>query len=263
MADGNIRQGAFFDLDGDAFVPRPPCRSPWNPAHQNGVAVAGLLAHIAEQTPSPVPMLTAHVVIDIFRGVPHAPLRGRAEVVRSGGKLQMVESFLLADGEPVARARVLRVRELETPAHPEPMTYPQVEALPERPFTNLRRVFGDLIESRVVSGLDGKPGPGSVWVRFPPDVVAGNPASPVVRAAMLSDFGNGVSAVLDRGRWSYANVDISMHLARRPVGEWLLVDASTMALGQGVGLANMILVDRDGPFGRAHQTLFVAPMGGG
>jgi hypothetical protein len=45
------------------------------------------------------------------------------------------------------------------------------------------------------------------------------------------------------------------------VGEWLLVDASTMALGQGVGLANMILADRDGPFGRAHQTLFVAPMG--
>jgi hypothetical protein len=224
------------------------------------VAVAGLLMHLAETVEAPVPMLTAHVVIDILRGVPHAPIEGRAEVVRAGGKLQMVESFLIADGRPVARARVLRVREAQTPAIPEPMTYPQVEDLSEQPFRNLQGVFGDLIESRVASGLDGKPGPGSVWARFPPEVVAGTAASPLVCAAMLSDFGNGVSNVLERGRWSFANLDISMHLARRPKGEWLLVDATTMSLGQGVGLANMILADRDGPFGRAHQTLFVAPM---
>jgi len=92
-------------------------------------------------------------------------------------------------------------------------------------------------------------------------VVAGTPATPTMCAAMLSDFGNGVSNVLERGRWSFANLDISMHLARRPKGDWFLIDASTMTLGQGVALANAILVDREGPFGRAHQTLFVAPLG--
>ena len=261
MADGATLRGAFFDAEGDIYTPRSPCRSPWNRANQNGVAVAGLLMHLAETVEAPVPMLTAHVVIDILRGVPHAPIEGRAEVVRAGGKLQMVESFLIAEGQPVARARVLRVREAETPAIPEPMIYPQVESLPERPFRNLQNVFGDLIESRVVSGLDGDPGPGSVWVRFPPELVAGTPAGPMVCAAMLSDFGNGVSNVLERGRWSFANLDISMHLARRPKGDWFLIDASTMTLGQGVALANAILVDREGPFGRAHQTLFVAPLG--
>ena len=261
MADGMTLRKAFFDADGTHFIPRPPCRSPWNPKHQNGVAVAGLLMHLAETVETPVPMLAAHVTIDILRGVPHAPLKGRAEVVRAGGKMQMVESFLVAEGEPVARARVMRVREHETPSYPEPMIYPQVDTIPERPFINLERVFGDLIESRVVAGLDGERGPGTVWVRFPPDVVAGVPASPTVCAGMLSDFGNGVSSPLARDRWFYANIDISLHLARRPVGEWLLVDASTMALGQGVGLANMILADRGGPFGRAHQTLFVAPQG--
>ena len=112
MADGARLGRAFFDADGGVFHPRPQCRSPWNPRQQNGVVVAGLLMHLAEQVETPVPMLAAHVTIDILRGVPYAPIEGRAEVVRAGGKMQILESHLIADGVPVARARVLRVREL-------------------------------------------------------------------------------------------------------------------------------------------------------
>ncbi len=261
MADGVALRPAFFDADGDFYAPRAACRSPWNPNNQNGVAVAGLLMHLAEQVPSPVPMVSAHVTIDLIRGVPFGPNQGRAEVVRQGHKMQMVESFIIAGGEPVARARVMRVREAETPVVPVPMPYPLVEDLPDQPFFNAQGVFGDLLESRIVRGMTGEPGPGAVWVRFPCDVVAGSPHNPVVCAAMLADFPNGVSNVLERGRWSFANIDISLHMARRPVGEWLLVDAATLALGQGLGLANAVLADRDGIFGQAHQTLFVAPVG--
>lgn len=259
--DDATPRGAFFDVDGRRLIPRPVCRSPWNPGHQNGLVIAGLLMHLAETVEAPVPMLTAHVVIDLLRAVPFKALEGRAEAVRTGRKLQMVESFLLDDGTPVARARALRVREAATPVDPQPMRYPQAETLAKRPFPGLQSQFGELIESRVISGLDGKLGPGVVWARFMTEVVAGTRASPIVRAAMMSDFGNGASNVLDPRRWAIPNVDNSMHLARRPVGEWLMIDASTMSLGQGVGLTDGLLVDREGPFGRVHQTLFVAPVG--
>ena len=54
------------------------CRSPWNPAHQNGVAIAGLLTHLAEAVPAPAPMLAAHITIDILRPTPFGPIVGRA-----------------------------------------------------------------------------------------------------------------------------------------------------------------------------------------
>ncbi len=261
MADGTQLRGAFFDAEGEVYTPRAGCLSPWNPKHQNGVAVAGLLMHLAEQVASPVPMVTAHVTFDILRGVPMGPNTGRACVVRQGHKMQMVESHIIANGEPVARARVMRVRQAETPVVAVPMPYPLVEDLPDQPFFNAQGVFGELLDSRIVTGMGGEGGPGTVWVRFPGDVVAGAAHNPVVCAAMLADFPNGVSNPLARGRWSFANVDISLHMARRPVGEWLLVDASTLTLGQGVGLASAVLADREGVFGHAHQTLFVAPLG--
>jgi hypothetical protein len=250
----------FYDGDAGVFTPLGVSRSPWNPRHQNGAAIAGLLTHLAETVETPVPMLPAHITIDILRPTPFAPIEGRASVVRPGKKMQLVESILVADGEVVARARVLRVREAPCPHVAEPMPYPAVEAVEPRPFFSAGTVFGDLIETRVVSGTNGEPGPGVIWTRFNADIVAGAPIRGMVHAGMLSDFGNGVSNVLQRGHWSFANVDISLHLARRPTGDWLLIDAQTMLHGRGVGLVNSVLADQDGPFGRAHQTLFIAEM---
>jgi hypothetical protein len=230
----------FFEQDGEAFVPQEVARSPWNPGATMGIAVAGLLMHGAEQVDYPASMLPAHVTFDILRPVPFAPTLIRSEVTRDGRKMQMVESHLMAGDIPVARARVLRVREAESPSNAEPR-------------------LSELIETRQVDGEPDRTGPGTVWTRLCADLVQGTPTCPVVHAAMLSDFGNGVSQVVDPKRWSFANVDISLHMVRRPVGEWLLVEADAMLQGMGVALTNMTLADRTGPFGKAHQTLFIEP----
>ncbi len=36
---------AFFAPDGDAFLPQPIARGPWDPQSLNGRVVAGLLGH--------------------------------------------------------------------------------------------------------------------------------------------------------------------------------------------------------------------------
>lgn len=251
----------FFDLDDNGlFVPTRASRSPWRRGAVNGVAVAGLLMHLAETVESPVPMLPAHVTIDILRPVPNAPIPTKAVVTRPGKKLQMVESYLLADGEPVARARVLRVREMASPSLDAPLALPPPEDAPGEPFMHEGSPMAALIETRLISGGRHGLGSGATWARFRSDLAPGVPVSGVVAAAMVSDFGNGLARVVDRHAWSFANVDISLHMVRRPVGEWLLIEGDGQLQGLGVGLSNMRLSDRGGAFGRAHQTLFIDRM---
>lgn len=249
----------FFAFDGEAWTPEGPSRSPWNPAAINGMSLAGLLMHLAAQVEAPGPMLPAHVTVDILRPVPFAPTLTRTAITREGKKMQMVESYLLAAGEVVARARVLRVREAPSPRVVVDMPYPSPEDVGLTPFFPPTQALGRLIETRLIAGGTVGAPRGAIWARFNSELAPGIPIVGLVQAAMLSDFGNGLSRITDAREWSFANLDISMHLVRRPVGEWMLVEADGLLDGLGVGLSNMMLADQLGQLGRAHQTLFIAP----
>lgn len=248
---------SFYTFDGEAWTPTAISRSPWNPHATNGISIAGLLMHLAEQVETPAPMTPVHATIDILRAVPFGPCTTRAEVTRPGKKMQMVETSLLTNGETVARARVLRAREADSPILDAPIDYPTPEAAEGAPshFPENHHL-GLVIETRMVAG--GTPGAnkGAIWARFG-DLAPGIPIQGVVQAAMLSDFGGGLARVVDTSQFSFANLDISVHLARRPVGEWMLVESHCLLQGKGVGVSNMILADRHGQFGRAHQSLFI------
>lgn len=246
----------FYTFDGEAWTPTAVSRSPWNPHATNGISIAGLLMHLAEQVEAPAPMTPVHATIDILRVVPFGPCTTRTEVTRPGKKMQMLETSLLANGEIVARARVLRAREADSPILDAPIDYPTPEAAEGAPghFPENHHL-GLVIETRSVGGGPGD-NRGAIWARFA-ELAPGVPIQGVVQAAMLSDFGGGLARVIDNTKFSFANLDISMHLARRPVGEWMLVEANCLLQGKGVGVSNMILADRHGQFGRAHQSLFI------
>ena len=70
-------------------------------------------------------------------------------------------------------------------------------------------------------------------------------------------IGNGVSAALDWSRYSFVNVDLSVHLHRMPVSEWVCLDAVTTVEPEGIGIADTALADERGAIGRAVQTLVV------
>ncbi|MHB8438599.1 MAG: thioesterase family protein, partial [Acidimicrobiales bacterium] len=112
-------------------------------------------------------------------------------------------------------------------------------------------------ELRFVAGDFDKQGPSSVWVRLVVPVVAGEDPTPLQRAATASDFGNGVSSVLDFEHYIFINPDLSVFLARPPVGEWVCLEASTRLGLPGVGLAQSRLWDVEGEIGRSVQSLVV------
>ena len=112
---------------------------------------------------------------------------------------------------------------------------------------------------RAVRGSFLTPGPAAIWFRGERPIVEGAPISQAMRVALAADFSNGVSSVLDFKKWMFINADLTVTLAREPVGEWILLN-SEMTLGKdGAGLAVSRLGDEKGYFGRAVQCLLVEP----
>jgi hypothetical protein len=101
-------------------------------------------------------------------------------------------------------------------------------------------------------------GPAASWIRMRVPLVDGEEPTPLTRALIAADVGNGISGVLDFASFVYINTDLTVHLQRMPVGEWVCIEARTVVQAGGAGLAESVLYDRGGPFGRGTQTLYVA-----
>ena len=65
------------------------------------------------------------------------------------------------------------------------------------------------------------------------------------------------SSALDWRKWTFLNADLSVSMAREPVGEWILLDAVTWIGPDGAGLAMARLADTKGYFGRCAQSLVI------
>ena len=92
-------------------------------------------------------------------------------------------------------------------------------------------------------------------------VVPGETPSGVQRAAAAADFGNGVCGGLPFERFTFINPDLTVHLLRAPVGEWIGMRAAsyygTSAASTGAGFAESALFDADGRIGRSAQSLII------
>ena len=235
---------------------------PWDPKLQHGAAPASLICWAVERLPSPVPMRVARLTVDLMRPVPVAPLTIETEVLREGRKIQLVVAHLLAGGTEVVRATALRVRTAaqELPATafcppldmrgPEMARDPADNGMSSTPFLSG-------ISMRVARGSFRMPGPAAVWYRAARPIVGGAAISPLMRAAIAADFCNGTSSVLDFREWTFINGDLTVNLAREPVGEWILLDAETWAGPDSIGIATARLADRAGYFGRAAQSILI------
>ena len=269
-AEPGGEEGALFVPDGPQLVPTDLARGPWSPDALHGGPVAALLAGAVEAVPAGEPVHVARLTVELLRPVPVAPLTLAAGVTRPGRKVQVVEASLSAAGQDVAWGRALRVRRQPPGAVPPPSTAgPGAAGLPPAgpehghgspsPIGPYRAFHNTGAELRYVAGSFSEPGPATVWVRLAVPVVAGQPTSALQRVAGAADFGNGVSAVLDFGRYLFINPDLTVSLLRPPVGEWVCLDAVTTLGDPGVALAESRLFDVEGPIGRSVQSLLVEP----
>ena len=255
----------IYELRDGAFAPSGHARGPWDDAAQHGGAPAALLARAIERVDPGAGMLVARITYEFLGPVPLAPLEADAWVQRNGRRFQLVEGELREGGRTVVRARAVRLRRGDValpraalaeaappggaPAAGEPSGFPVGREGEAFSLTAMEIRFAD--------GTDYGTGPARAWFRLAVPLVAGETPTGLQRVVAAADFGNGISRVLDFDRHLFVNTDLTVHLHREAVGEWVLVDALTVIDPVGVGLATSRLSDERGALGIGAQTLFV------
>jgi Thioesterase-like superfamily len=257
---------AFYVPDGGSFVATELTRGPWDEGSQHAGPPCALLGRALDRAGALDPAQLVRVTYEILRPVPIARLTTRAEVVRPGRSVELVEGALLHEGEEVVRARAWRIRTADVEIDremPEPAPIPGPESASVQRFFPVPWDVGyhTAMEVRFVTGGFVEPGPAQAWMRMRWPLVAGEETKPRDRVLVAADSGNGVSAPLDYHRYVYINTDLTVSLRRLPQGEWVCLDAVTYAGTNGVGLSDSVLHDRGGMFGRATQALLVAERG--
>jgi acyl-coenzyme A thioesterase PaaI-like protein len=248
---------AIFRVDGAHVVTSPDAAGPWDPNMQHGGAQASLVVWAAERIPAAVPMQVARVTIDLMRPVPVAALTLETEVLRAGRKIQLCAVRLFANGTLTVGATVLKIKKQAQPLPDDVIEPPLDVPAPEQSRIEPQNSpFGLGMTIRAARGRFGGLGPGAIWYRADRPLIEGFPISQAMRAVAASDFCNASSA-LDYRKWTFLNADLTVSMAREPVGEWILLDAVSWIGPDGAGLAMARLADMAGYFGRCAQSLVI------
>lgn len=262
---------SFFQPDGDGFVATELTRGPWDPGFQHAGPPAALLGRAVERADGGDAKRVGRITFEILRPIPVARLTVGAEVVRPGGNVDLVEARMADADGPVMLARAWRIRERAVDV-PDDVADAPPGSFPRGPDDGVVEAFFDVahleqdgyhtaMEARFLSGAFREPGPAVVWMRMRYPLLPDEDPTPLARALVAADSGNGVSARLDPRRVLFINTDLTVHTHRMPEGEWVCLDARTTLNGTSIGLAQSALYDTRGAFGRSLQTLYVAQRG--
>lgn len=256
---------AFYLPAGESFLSTDLTRGPWDPTAQHGGPPAALLATEMDRRHPRPDLVVARVTVEILGPVPLEPLSITSRVRRPGRSVELLEGALTAGDREVMRATLWRIRTSDTAAVAAAADPPGHNPGPERGrpldfFPTGHEVgYHTGIEVRFIRGAFLESGPALTWMRMRAALVAGRETAPLARVLIAADSGNGVSAELDYGRWLFVNPELTVHLIRLPVGDWVCLDARTIIGDGGVGMADTVISDQRGAIGRGAQSLYVTP----
>lgn len=249
------------------------CGGPWSAELQHGGPPSALLVLLAERlavaASGRADLMAARIAAEFLAPVPVAPLTVSARVLRLARSAVLISAELAADGRACLQARVWLMAENGSAADaqagsgpgraPAAVAHaPEVQDDPSQlPVLDMHGFpYAHHLEWRAVSGAARKPGPAATWTRSRVPLVAGERPSTLQRLALVADSASGISSLVDWDDWSFANVDLDVHLMRQSQDDWVLMQAVT-ELGAGLGLARSTLSDRAGMLGAGMQTLLI------
>lgn len=235
---------------------------PWFADAQHVGPPSALLVRALEQcVPAGLTPQFSRLTFEVLGPVPAGDIEVQAGIERPGRSIELSSAVLSAGSRAVMRATAWRIAAGETsevasgaaPPLPPPVAATARADLPEGWLPG----YLDTMEWRWLHGWLAEPGPGAVWARLRVPVVDGEEPTSLQRLAALADSANGAAAPLDARRWLFVNTDLTVHLHRQPIGEWMAVDATTVIGPTGMGTATAALHDEQGHVGRSAQALVV------
>jgi len=255
---------SFYESSGGgSFVATELTRGPWDPGAQHAGPPSALLGREIEAMEGSEAFQVGRIVFEILRPVPIGLVQVETRVLRPGRKVRMVEASLSGEAGELMRATAWQLRKTELELPPEALVEEEAPQGPEEGWvpeffpTGQEAGYHTAMELKAVAGAFLELGPATMWLRMRQPLVAGEEPTPLQRALVAADVGNGISAVLDYHSYVFINVDLTVHFERMPEGEWVCVDAVTRPQPTGIGTAESVLSDQRGRIGRAAQSLLI------
>jgi len=259
--------GAFFRRLGEGrFEQTEHARGPWSPEHAHGGPPSALLTRALEEVAAAGTHL-ARVQVQLWRPVSLGAVRVSARVEREGRTVRGLVAELHDDGGALlATATALGLREAEVVLPPRaeeslPFAPPEECSVVSFPFFGAEVGYHTSMDLRFSGGGFGQ-GWADAWLRMRVALVEGELPSPLQRVMVAADSGNGISMAVPHADYTFINPDLTVTTYRPLAGEWVGMRSVTRLAGEGVGLAESLLLDPEGAIGRGVQTLVVRARAG-
>jgi len=263
----------LYRRSGDLHAPTEWAGSPWSRELQHGGPVCGLVASAAEAAAAETGLRVVRLSVDLYRPTPLQPLALEWQFLRRGRRLSLVEVRLRHGDTEVTRGTALLLApngavsntwQSSEPPPPGPEGHDAIQFMPREYLAKAPPGFHRSVEVRLA---EDELGP-AMWVTTPLDLIEGHATSALVRSAMLSDLTFGLSArmllrrgfvPLDSRRVALINADVTLYLERPPEGDWIAMRHGSVRDVDGIGIAEVVQLDRGGRYGRSIQALVANP----
>ena len=201
--------------------------------------------------------MPTRLTVDLIRAARGVLTTVTVRVVRDGRRIRSAECDLAQGGRLVARATLLQYRRSAAPPGrlwEATMTFPSLPSVDESALTLVGSEGGGLSRSPGEHQNDTR----KTFYNRAIQVVAGEKISQFVRAVMAAEATSLVTNLGTRGI-GYINGDLTVGLARLPVGEWIGVQADSHWSADGVAVGAATLFDQAGGFGSGMVTAVSNP----
>lgn len=240
------------------FEPEAIAHGPWAPDMMHGRLLGGLAARVLEAEYGGDDWRAARLTVDLFRPAAMAAITVEHETIRAGRRLQVVDAVLHCEGHQVGRVTAVFLPVTEDPPGnvwaPMPSSWPDPgEIVPPEGEGD---VNGWLF--RIADGGFGTGEQTRAWTNDTVELVAGEPMSPFVRAAVSGDLACPLGNSGDQGLF-FINADYTMLIGRYPVGDWIGLEVDHRIAADGISITSATMVDQHGPFATSGGTSLARP----
>ncbi|MGW7268970.1 thioesterase family protein [Streptomyces sp. NPDC054864] len=260
-----MNTGSYYEpIDEHRYKPTAHAGGAWDTEEQHFSPLGGLIVHAIDRQLAARPdngLVLSRISFDILGRLALDECEIRVETLRPGRTIELVEAVVLMADRPVVRARAWLLASGDTSSvaggGADKLTPPQ--ELASWPMASVWP--GGYIASVDVRPVSPpQPGRTTAWISTDLDLVAGQTASPLASYIALVDTANGIAVRQPPTAWMFPNVDLTVHLHRRPEGGWTGLDTTVTFGPTGQGITSTVLHDVRGPVGHAQQILTVRPL---
>jgi len=252
-----IRPAYFVQQANGGFRPTMSAAASWSDGVLSGQAIAGLAASTLERKYGAVGYLPARLTLDLLKPARAVPTYTQTRLIRHGHRMRTAECDIIQDDWIVARATLLQYRQTNT-------------SVDEQWESAMNVIAPESAESHELHIDDDGTGWSPMGLRHHNtgrkrayygglDAVAGLPATPFVRSAVVAEAAANLVTGLGANGIGYINGDLTVALSRLPRGVFIGVQADSNFSENGVSVGSATLFDDEGAFGSSMVTAMANP----